>query len=131
MYAMGKKYYAHRLAFLYVKGFLPEYEIDHKNRIRHDNKWSNLRHVGRLCNLLNNGLRKDNTSGLPGIGKFRGKYRARIHYEGRSVHLGVYDDLIEAALTRMAVIQCGGETSCNNNDIFIRKVNKLIKEKTI
>ncbi len=39
----GKRYLAHRLAFMYIKGSFPKDQTDHINKVRHDNKWSNLR----------------------------------------------------------------------------------------
>ncbi|EJT0117290.1 HNH endonuclease [Salmonella enterica] len=38
----GKIYMAHLLAFLYMEGYLPEM-VDHKDRVRSNNKWDNLR----------------------------------------------------------------------------------------
>ena len=60
-------YLAHRLTFLYMEGYFPEYHVDHKNRIRDDNRWSNLRHVSRQCNQRNASIAKDNTSGITGV----------------------------------------------------------------
>ena len=37
-----KKYYAHNLAYLYMNGRLPYKELEHKNFVRYDNKWSNI-----------------------------------------------------------------------------------------
>lgn len=50
---MGKKYLAHRLAWLCVNGDWPTQEIDHMNRIRNDNRIVNLRDVSKSENLRN------------------------------------------------------------------------------
>ena len=51
----GVKYTLHRLAFLYMEGVFPPEMVDHVNRIRHDNRWSNLRHAGVILNCTNRG----------------------------------------------------------------------------
>jgi hypothetical protein len=83
-----KVYKAHRLAFLYMEGRFPEGEVDHKNGIRSDNSWNNLRECSRTENSKNCSLRSDNTSGCPGVGfhKKRGQWRARVGTK----HLGWY-----------------------------------------
>ena len=35
----GHSYLAHRLTFLYVRGYFPEHEVDHRDGIRHRNVW--------------------------------------------------------------------------------------------
>lgn len=69
---------AHRLAWLYVYGKWPEFEIDHINRIRHDNRIVNLRDVNRATNTHNTQVSRGKT-GYLGVSKMRnGKFRARI-----------------------------------------------------
>ena len=49
----NKKYYAHRLAWLYTYGTWPKFEIDHINQVKIDNRIINLRDVTRSVNLKN------------------------------------------------------------------------------
>jgi HNH endonuclease len=40
---LNRRYLSHRLAFLYMTGKWPKLEVDHKNNIKTDNSWDNLR----------------------------------------------------------------------------------------
>ena len=62
----AKDYLAHRLAWLYVYGYMSENLIDHINRNPADNRISNLREVSQQCNMRNTGTPKHNTSGVKG-----------------------------------------------------------------
>lgn len=62
-----KHLYAHRLAWLYTHGYIPENEIDHINKTKTDNSISNLREVSRSCNAINTINQKNNTSGVKGV----------------------------------------------------------------
>src|SRR6267142_482821 len=55
-----KRYRAHRLAFLYMTGKLPIDEVDHKNEIKDDNKWKNLRECTGQQNKHNRNYYKGN-----------------------------------------------------------------------
>lgn len=87
-----RSYRAHRLAWLFMTGAFPErgLEIDHINRERSDNRWSNLRLVSRSQNNMNGGLRSDNKSGARGVGqrKDTGAWYARIKCGGQLKLLG-------------------------------------------
>lgn len=63
----GKTYRAHRLAFLYMLGFLPRKTIDHINGNRSDNRFSNLREAGQSANLRNSKISSRNKSGIAGV----------------------------------------------------------------
>lgn len=65
----GKRYKAHRLAWLYVHGNWPKDQIDHIDRVRDNNSISNLRDVDQSTNLNNTGPQKNNTSGVKYIHK--------------------------------------------------------------
>lgn len=63
----GKTYYAHRLAWLYVYGSLPEHEIDHINGNPKDNRIQNLRCVTSQQNKFNRRANKNSTSSFVGV----------------------------------------------------------------
>jgi hypothetical protein len=103
----GKTYRAHIVAWVWMKGELPPKgrEIDHKNKVRNDNRLRNLRLLGRGANNLNHsGPGSKNTTGVRGVhwnvGGRPGTFFARIQVDGKIVHLGTFDTIEEAAEAR-------------------------------
>ena len=94
----GVEYMAHRLAWLFMTGEWPEFEIDHENTIGIDNRWKNLRPATSSQNLRNRGLQRNNTTGLKGtcFNKRLGKFVAGIKIYGRRKNLGSFDTAEEA-----------------------------------
>lgn len=95
---------AARLAWLYVEGAWPIAMIDHRNRCRTDNRWSNLREADNRQNQLNVGLKKTNTSGIPGVywAERSQQWYAQIRVDGRNQHLGMFSDKLDAGAARKA-----------------------------
>lgn len=101
-----KKCAAHRLAWLYVYGYIPEKQIDHINGIRNDNRIENLREATPQENLRNAALRSDNTSGIKGVSWSKGSsmWVANASLNGKSHYLGQFHniDLAEIAYKEFA-----------------------------
>lgn len=97
-----KTFLASRLAWLYMEGYFPENDIDHINRIRHDDRWANLRHVAHQCNSRNCKKRIDNTSGITGVywDTKRQKWCAHVVILNKKFHLGYFASKIDAARAR-------------------------------
>lgn len=100
----GKKYYAHRLAFLYVTGEWPPETVDHIDGDPSNNSWGNLRLVSHAENHKNQKRHSNNTSGVAGVHwhKASGKWQAYIRVNGKQKHLGSFDDKAAAVLVRLA-----------------------------
>jgi hypothetical protein len=85
-----RRYYAHRLAWLYVYGEMPKV-VDHINGDASDNRIVNLRNVDQAGNLQNQTrMKRSNTSGFTGVSRKRNKWRAALSLNNRPVWLGVY-----------------------------------------
>jgi len=70
----------------------PPSEIDHRNRVRTDNRWTNLRAADRTTNMANITVRADNKLRLKGAYRdHTGRYRAQIKIGERRIHLGRFD----------------------------------------
>lgn len=94
-----KPYKLHRLAFLYMEGYMPNY-VDHIDHNTLNNTWSNLRDVSSKENCQNRS-KGNNSSGVLGVVRTaNGNYLARITVDYNCICLGTFKTLEEAAQAR-------------------------------
>lgn len=102
----GKLYKAHRLAWLYMTGGWPLSGVDHRDTVKGNNAWCNLRPASQAQNSANCGPRSFNTSGFKGatFDKNKGRWMAQMQVAGKCVHLGYHDtaELAHAAYVAAA-----------------------------
>ncbi len=97
----GKLYLSHRLAWLYEYGYMPNV-IDHKNRIRNDNRIVNLRDATYELNAKNRGISSRNTSGVTGVrwNKQHKRWYSYVSIDGVKTHLGTFTNKEDAVSAR-------------------------------
>ena len=81
---------AHRFAFYFMEGYLPE-QVDHINGIKHDNRWINLRGCTRAENNRNRGVSSNNKSGYRGVrlqGYYKDKWVGQVGFNGKKYTKG-------------------------------------------
>jgi len=100
----SKQYSLHRIAFLYVDGEMPVNQVDHIDRNRLNNTFSNLRHATAIQNAQNQPIRSNNTSGIKGVfwNSSRGKWCARITVNKKVIFLGYHTEKLKAKSARKA-----------------------------
>ena len=93
----GQRCKAHRLAWLLCIGQDPgQLQIDHINCVKDDNRIENLRLATNQQNSFNRRHRASSAD-YKGIWLHpNGRWRARIVFDGRSIHLGYYDTAEQA-----------------------------------
>ena len=92
----GRAYEAHRLAWFYVHGVFP-HRIDHKDRVRTNNKIENLRPATYSQNMYNTPMRRSNTSGFKGVSFVKGRWQASCGVNKKNHYLGSYATPEEAS----------------------------------
>lgn len=91
-----RRYFAHRLAWLYMYGEAP-LVIDHINGNTSDNRIANLRNIDQAGNLQNHTrMNRKNTSGFTGVTKKRNKWAAQLSLNNKHVFIGAYATKEEA-----------------------------------
>lgn len=86
----GERIFAHRLIWFIVTGEWPPIDIDHKDTVRSNNAWDNLRIATKPENAQNKNGRRKSSSGLKGVSwnKRDKVWQATIKIGGRQKNLG-------------------------------------------
>ena len=95
-------YSAHRLAWFYIYSEWPDYEIDHVNRNKSDNRIVNLRLSCPGPQQFNTGIFSHNSSGFKGVSwhKATKTWRAYIQIKGKFIGLGYFKNIDDAVTAR-------------------------------
>lgn len=98
----GKKIMAHRLAWSYITGEFPPFDIDHIDGNRLNNRIVNLRTVNRLDNSRNSSIGKRNKSGVVGLSwdKVNNRWKSAITDRGKTINLGRFIQKWDAICAR-------------------------------
>lgn len=91
----------HRVIWLWMTGAFPAAVIDHKNRVKNDNRWGNLRAATLAQNLANQAPRPGLTKGVQFDPRSNCWY-AHGHLNRRMYNLGTFKTEAEAAARRKA-----------------------------
>lgn len=92
----NRKHAAHRLAWLYMKGYWPTDQLDHANGNSLDNTFTNIRECSQSQNLGNRRKNRNNTSGYKGVCWNGWNWSAVIGFQGEYFYLGSFTDPAEA-----------------------------------
>lgn len=95
---------AHRVVWAIHYGEWPRASLDHINGVKTDNRLRNLRLAGHVENARNMKRLSTNSTGVTGVSRLKrnGKFYASIRLGGKTVNLGTYPTLEEAASARAA-----------------------------
>lgn len=104
----GKKYKAHRLAWLFMYGKFPQFGLDHINRNKLDNRICNLREATQSENSQNQSIRKNKTSKYIGVHfcKTSEKWKAQIQSSKQKKCLGYFDTEDDAYNAYLSAKKC-------------------------
>ena len=101
MFIDGEDHQAHRVAWIMMTGEWPKERVDHRDRNRANNRWTNLRLAIGAQHLANSGLRRDNRLGFKGMYERRypsGKshYCAKVQLDAKQYWCGSFNTPEEA-----------------------------------
>lgn len=82
-----RRYYAHRLAWFFIHGVWPRFQVDHVNGDPRDNRIANLREATPSQNTAN---RRQAPGRMRGIKKKNNRWQARIQVDRQQFYLGSF-----------------------------------------
>lgn len=86
----GHNYSMGRIAFLYMTGEWPTKIVDHEDRDKHNNKWSNLREATVSQNAANSPPKTALPKGVSWVGGNKKVYQAKIFVAGKCEVIGEF-----------------------------------------
>ena len=97
-------YYAHRIIWCMQTGSDPVNDVEHRDTVKSNNAWLNLRPATISQNRANIGLTVANKSGFKGVcwNAKRQKWCASIGKDGKRYHLGYFDAIEDACAAYLA-----------------------------
>ncbi|ATW58107.1 HNH homing endonuclease [Pseudomonas phage inbricus] len=114
----GWEYPAHHVIWLLMTGSWPTIDVDHRNRVRSDNTWSNLRQATRSNNLMNQGVKHNNRSGYRGVNSRGNSHVVVFREHGKTIRLGPFSTTLEAALEYdREIVKRRGEFAVTNKQL--------------
>ena len=94
----GIGYSAHRLTFLYMRGYWPRDQVDHRDGDSLNNRWLNLRECTQSQNNINSKVYRTNKLGIRGVHRTKnGKYCAILGKDSKKIHYSKHDTVEDAA----------------------------------
>ena len=88
--------YAHRLAFLYMTGKMPDSQVYHIDQDKTNNCWANLRIVTACINMQNLSKARGKSNRI-GVTSNDFGFQARIRHDGQNKYLGTFKSAEEAS----------------------------------
>lgn len=108
VFANGKQVKSCRLAWYFNFGEWPNFQIDHVNGDRSDDRIENLRDVTSSENNKNRKKPNTNKTGVIGVCLTACGYQAYIYRDNKKIHLGTYECITAAIVSRkLAEIKYG------------------------
>ena len=105
----GRRYSAHRLAWLAHYGRWPDQSIDHIDGDKTNNRINNLRDVCQSQNMQNlRSANRDSRTGILGVTKVGTRWKAQMGVDGKQVFLGLYQTPEEAHTAYVAAKRLRG-----------------------
>jgi hypothetical protein len=112
------KYLEHQLAWLYMTGEWPTFEVDHENKIRNDNRWINLRDFTKSENGHNTHIDRRSKTGYRGVYPHGKGFRSRYHIDNKDIDLGWYNTIAEARVARLlSELKHSGKLTSYNEEL--------------
>jgi hypothetical protein len=120
----GIRYLGHRVAWLLHYGRWPADQLDHIDGNRASLRIENLREVDQQGNSLNQKLRVNNTSGVPGVCWYKAydKWQVRINARGRCINIGYFASKRKAIQARRAAEKKYGYSESHGLDAEMRQI---------